>query len=117
MQQPETKFKKIVLCDLKRLKNRWYFKSQEVCIKGIPDIIMCLNGFFVSIELKKDEEAKIEELQWYNAEQIICRGRGLALIVWPELWEGVYEFLKRIDAGEDPRREPPRLRKSGKLVP
>lgn len=98
--QKETVFKKKVQADLKKLKNRWFFKSQEVCVKGIPDIILCLNGFFISLELKKDNKARIDRLQEHNAAQIICKARGLALIVWPEIWEETLEMLKKIDGVE-----------------
>ncbi len=107
--QAETRFKKKVQSDLKKLKNRWFYKSQEVCIKGIPDIILCLNGFFIALELKASNKSRIDGLQEYNAEQIICKGRGLALIVWPDIWGEVYETLKKIDGGKDPRR--PALKK------
>jgi hypothetical protein len=100
-----------VLADLKRLKNRWFFKSQEVCVKGIPDIILCLNGFFIAIELKACAKSRIDELQRYNAKVIHDRGGGLALIVWPEIWEKTLETLKKIDGWKDPRL-PNKIKKS-----
>lgn len=110
-EQRETRFKKKVQSDLKKLKNRWFYKSQEVCIKGIPDIILCLNGFFIAIELKACAKSRIDELQRYNAEQILSKGRGLALIVWPDIWEETLEILKKIDGWKDPRR-PNKIKKS-----
>ncbi len=104
MQQAETKFKIKVIKDLKTLKNAWFFKSQEVCVRGIPDIILCLCGYFITLELKRSNKAPITKLQWYNAEQITSKGQGIALIVAPEYWEGMFEYLKRIDGGEKPRR-------------
>jgi hypothetical protein len=104
VEQSETKFKKRVLKDLKTLKNAWFFKSQEVCVRGIPDIILCLCGYFIALELKRDSKANITKLQWYNAEQISSKAWGIALIASPECWEEMFEYLKRIDGGEKPRR-------------
>lgn len=103
VQQKETTFKKKALADLKLLRNRWFFKTQEVTIKGIPDILMCLNGFFIALELKRDGKARVEKLQWHNVEEITTRGNGVAIVVWPEIWDDVYAWLKQIDAGIDPR--------------
>jgi Holliday junction resolvase len=52
--------------------------------KGVPDILACINGFFVGIEVKA-ENGKVSALQIYNREQIKKCG-GIAMIVKPSQW-------------------------------
>lgn len=83
--------------DLKTLPNIWFYKSQEVAQHGILDLIICLNGFFIAIELKKDEKSKTTALQDYNVKKIRESG-GIALVVWPEVWPDVLEKLRNPEA-------------------
>ena len=51
--QPETKFKESVQAHLELLKPYiWYYKAQQVSIRGIPDMILCVCGKFFAWELK-----------------------------------------------------------------
>lgn len=51
--QPETKFKESVQDHLELLKPYiWYYKAQQVSIRGIPDMILCVCGKFFAWELK-----------------------------------------------------------------
>lgn len=52
--------------------------------KGVPDILACINGFFVGIEVKA-ENGKVSALQIYNREHIKKSG-GIAMIVKPSQW-------------------------------
>jgi hypothetical protein len=104
---PETKFKLKVFKDLRTLKKIWFYKSQEISLRGIPDVIICLNGIFVVLELKKDEkEAKLVNrttaLQKHNL-SLIKRCRGKAFLVWPENWKKV--FKKIAEMGIEPITE------------
>ena len=109
MKNPETIFKEKVQRDLKKLKRAWWYKTQEVAIRGIHDIILCVNGFFVSIELKRNPKAKVDALQVYNLDRIEQSG-GLAFIAYPENWESIFWFLVELDAGEP--RAPKRASRS-----
>lgn len=52
---------------------------------GVPDILACVKGHFVGIEVKA-QNGHPSELQLHNVEQIKKAG-GLAYIVYPSGWE------------------------------
>jgi Holliday junction resolvase len=80
----------------KFLKDRgcWYVKyfANRNTRAGIPDILACVNGRFVAIEVKA-ENGKPTELQKWNVEQIKSSG-GIAMILYPQDWE---RFAAMID--------------------
>ena len=49
---------------------------------GIPDILACVNGYFVAIEVKA-ENGHPSELQIYNVKKINNEACGIAVIVRP----------------------------------
>lgn len=61
---------------------------------GVPDILACVNGTFVGIEVKADN-GKPSELQFYNIRGIRKAG-GYAWIVYPSGWETLQGFLTNI---------------------
>ena len=65
----------------------WYVKyfANSFTKSGIPDLISCVNGYFVAIEVKA-ENGKPSELQLWNRDQIRKSG-GIAIIVYPSQWE------------------------------
>ena len=93
--KPETLFKEKVFKDLSTLEGSWFFKSQEVAQRGIPDVIMCVKGTFVAIELKKDAHAKIDSLQTWTLRKIGSTG-ALALVAYPENWDEILTQIKEI---------------------
>ncbi len=113
---PETKFKIKVQKDLVaarkagKLPHLWFFKTQEVTVRGIPDILMCLNGVFVALELKKDDKTKPEKLQEYILGRI-TEAKGLAFKVGPKAWPAVLDFLISVSAWEPPGPRRTRKRK------
>lgn len=92
-EQPESKFKKIVKKDLKALTTCWHVKVQQVAIVGTPDILACIAGVFVALELKKDEKSKLEPIQLYTLAQIKKAG-GKAYAVHPANWSKVLNELR-----------------------
>ena len=58
---------------------------------GTPDIIACVNGHFVAVEVKA-ENGKPSELQLYHLEQIENAG-GLAFLLYPKDFE---QFKQKI---------------------
>lgn len=51
---------------------------------GVPDILACVNGYFVGIEVKA-QSGHPSELQLHNVEQIRKSG-GFAYVVYPSGW-------------------------------
>ena len=59
---------------------------------GTPDILACVNGHFVAVEVKA-ENGKPSELQLYHIEQIQKAG-GYAIILYPKDFE---KFKKDVE--------------------
>jgi hypothetical protein len=97
--QPETRFKEIVLRNLRALPNLWVAKIQQVAKRGTPDLLCCIDGHFVAIELKRAGTEEPDPLQEWNLESISESG-GIAIVCYPENWPVVFEFLKKL-AGQE----------------
>lgn len=65
----------------------WFVKffANSFTKVGIPDILACVNGRFVGIEVKASN-GRPSELQIWNKEQIRKCG-GISIIVYPDQWE------------------------------
>ena len=59
---------------------------------GTPDIIACVNGYFVAVEVKA-ENGKPSDLQLYHIEQIKKAG-GYGIILYPKDFE---KFKKDVE--------------------
>ena len=93
--QPETKFKMKVQADLREFgKKIWFYKANDKTTRGIPDIIVCLNSYFVSIELKVNRN-KPDRLQDHNLTKIATAG-GIAMVSYPETWKQDLKLLRKI---------------------
>jgi Holliday junction resolvase len=93
--QKETKFKQRALADLRALGGSWVVKTQQVAIRGTPDIIGVVGGRFIALELKASAEAKLAPLQKYNIDQIRKAG-GFAEVTWPAEWEATLARVKSL---------------------
>lgn len=71
----------------------WYVKffANRMTKSGIPDILACVNGHFVAIEVKA-QNGKPSDLQLYNVKKIREAG-GVAIILYPDSFD---EFKKLI---------------------
>jgi len=86
---------------LNTLPNCKHFTIQQKTIKGDPDKLICLNGYFIALELKKSEAALKEkrfELQAYTLSQVTHCG-GFGLVAYPQNWERTKEALEIISRG------------------
>ncbi len=93
--KPETLFKDRILPQLSSLPHTFVMKTQEVSKRGIPDLILCVNGTFVSIELKKSMKEDADALQRWNMQRIASSG-GVAILAYPENWDTVYKIVSDI---------------------
>jgi hypothetical protein len=98
--KPETKFRQNkVIPFLRTLKNTAYFAIQQVAKRGDPDFLLCVNGLFVGLELKKDEKTEPDPLQKSKHRYIQEKGGGYVLVACPENWEECKLFLKNLNDG------------------
>lgn len=63
----------------------------------MPDVLACVNGCFVAIEVKA-QNGKPSELQLYNIEEIKKSG-GFAFVVYPSGWNELKVFLDDLKKG------------------
>lgn len=64
---------------------------------GIPDLLCCIGGHFVAIEVKA-EEGKPSPLQLYN-QRLIRNSGGICLIVYPSQWLELKNYLDSLMNG------------------
>lgn len=103
----ETIFLAKVQKDLRKLPSTKFTKIQQVGRTGDVDVIMCVNGHYVEMELKKSSKEWPEPLQMWNLhESNRCNGYGL--IAFPANWDVVFDFLLYISGMDVPRAEIPR---------
>ncbi|MNW40408.1 VRR-NUC domain protein [compost metagenome] len=60
---------------------------------GIPDILACVNGHFVAIELKT-ETGRTSQLQDYNLDRI-RESRGTAIVLRPSGFESFKDWVRK----------------------
>lgn len=97
MQKPETKFRAKIRPLLDAIPNSWWESIQQKSIRGTPDIIGCLGGYFIALELKS-KKVDAKGLQAYKL-QSIRDAYGVALVVHPENWKEVYDYLRSLIGG------------------
>jgi hypothetical protein len=81
-QKPETVFRRKLQKKLDQLPKSWFESIQQKTISGTPDILGCVAGRFVALELKADEKSPISALQELKLERIREAG-GVGLVVHP----------------------------------
>jgi len=97
----ETKFRRSKIEPfLKTLKNCHAMTIQQVTIVGDFDKVLCINGLFVSMEIKASEKDKPKKLQVEKGKSVEKAG-GFHLAVYPENWETVKLFLLNLDGGKN----------------
>lgn len=71
----------------------WFVKffANRMTKEGIPDILACVNGYFVGIEVKA-QNGRPSPLQMYHCEQIRKSG-GFAFVVYPSGWDQFKKFI------------------------
>lgn len=81
---------------LNTLPNTWHFKhwAGPYSPSGIPDIIACVNGRFVGIEVKKDS-GKVSKLQERNI-RLINNVNGVGVILYPNDFENFKKMIMKL---------------------
>ena len=81
-------------------KGCWYFKVWGGGFQkaGIPDLICCINGCFVAIEVK-GPSGKPTELQKWNIRKI-KESKGIGVILYPEDWEDFKDLVNNLLGGD-----------------
>lgn len=81
-QKPETVFRRRVQARLDTVPNSWFESIQQKTIGGTPDIIGCVNGYFVALEIKATTSCNPTPLQFLKLQRIANAG-GVGLVVNP----------------------------------
>lgn len=68
-----------------------YWAGAQYTKSGIPDILACVNGYFVGIEVKA-EDGKASPLQLLNVQKIRAAG-GFAFVLYPSAFEKFKLFI------------------------
>lgn len=91
----EKAFENKVKAYLKR-QGCWILKtwSNGVQRSGVPDLLVCCNGYFLGVELKA-ENGKPSELQLWNIDKIREAG-GIAIVLYPKQYEEFKLLIKRL---------------------
>lgn len=61
---------------------------------GVPDLLACVNGYFVAIEVK-GPTGKPSELQLWNVEQI-QKSNGFAVVLYPDQFDDFVRLVKHL---------------------
>lgn len=71
----------------------WHVKffANSFTKSGIPDILACVNGYFVGVEVKA-QNGKPSELQLYNIRKIREAG-GFAMVLYPSGFNEFKQFI------------------------
>jgi hypothetical protein len=96
---------------LTTLPKTWFFKhwAGPYSTVGIPDIICCVNGTFIGIEVKA-EDGHSSVLQERNI-KLINESNGIGLIIYPKHFEWLKGFLRGVSEGLKADRIPKEIKK------
>lgn len=74
---------------------------------GVPDILACVNGYFVGIEVKA-QNGRPSELQLHNIRAIRDAG-GFAFVLYPSAYEQFTKFINGLIRDECDRDAMPEI--------
>lgn len=85
---------------LKSIHSSFFFVKEAKALRGLPDILGCVNGRFIALECKRSQE----ELK-HSTGRILLQGKilkdiqrsgGLAYFIYPENEEEILNIIKSI---------------------
>ncbi len=94
----EKDFQNFVNKKLRTLKNTWFVKIADRAKKGIPDYLLCVDGRFIAIEIKRSITSRATPLQEHTLYEI-REAAGCGWVVFPENWDQVWVDLKTLAGG------------------
>jgi Holliday junction resolvase len=97
--KPETVFRIRLRQRLNKIPNSWWESIQQSAISGTPDILGCVSGLFVAIEVKTDSGVT-SRIQHYKIDQI-KKAQGVALIITPSNLEESLIYLNQLQKSVD----------------
>ena len=95
MAGPEKLFEEKIKKFLKS-KGAWYVKyfANAYTPSGIPDLLVCLNGYFIALEVKA-ENGKPSDLQLYNLNKI-ARAGGIGILLYPSGFNNFKNYIEKV---------------------
>lgn len=84
-------------------KGCWVLKtwSNGVQRQGVPDLLVCCNGYFIGVELK-NETGKPSVLQLWNIKEIRKSG-GIGIVLYPDQFDQFKEMIELLMLGYEVR--------------
>lgn len=79
---------------LSLIPNSFWESIQQKTIGGTPDVLGCINGFFIAIEFKS-AKGTVSALQDYKLKRIAKAG-GIAFVCWPDNFDDILLTLKHL---------------------
>lgn len=78
----------------------WFvkFHANAYTKSGIPDILVCCNGFFLGVEVKAPN-GRPSALQIYNLRKIDASG-GYGILLYPKDWQLFKDFVLCMKSGD-----------------
>lgn len=83
---------------MKAIPGVWAEKISQRSLRGTPDILACVAGRFVAIELKKAEDEEPDTLQGLKLSRIKDCG-GMAMVAYPENKQETLALLRELARG------------------
>ena len=82
--------------------NCWVLKtwSNGIQREGVPDLLVCCNGYFLGIELKAENGHPLP-LQLWNISEIRKTG-GMAIVLYPDKFYMLKDLINDLNHDEDP---------------
>ncbi len=99
--KPETVFREKFSKRLDEIASLWHESIQQVAIRGTPDKLLCINGYFAGVELKATDEEEPSPLQKHKLQSIIRAG-GMAFVAHPGNEEAVLSAIRKVAQGAHP---------------
>lgn len=83
--------------------NCWYIKywgGAAFTKSGIPDLLTCVNGYFVAIEVKAPK-GKPSALQLHNINKINEVSQGIAIVLYPDQFDDFKDMVQALHHGRN----------------